>query len=703
MHKWAALKAIFISMINTTFGFVVKHTGYQLFLTVALILFSIVLLAQDSVYFEYTGSPQYFEVPPCVNSIEIITAGAKGGAVFGGLGTQVSGTFSVTPGDIFEIRVGGAGGAPDAGYNGGGLGGGLEQATAFGGGGGGATDVRMPPYFLNNRIIVAAGGGGGGVGGFGQTGSGGYGGCDTGGSGYGSITPVPMAEGGTQTEGGTGGWSFWYGGVSGEDGSFGMGGFGGSDTCGYSSNGGGGGGGLYGGGGGGTDCSAQFTWPASGGGGGSSLVPDGGTCEMGANSDDGYAIIAYTATPLAIDVDPEDISICEGTSVILTASGANLYTWHPPPGLSDTAGSSVIASPDFSQEYMIIGDDGFGCRDTAYINVDVHPHPDVSADPSAAGICQNDSIELNASGAESYSWSASGMTNIISGETMVVSPTLTTTYQLIGLNSFGCSDTAFAVVEILPTPTVDAGADLSICQNNTIELEGQVKQSDNFFWTPSVSLNDSDVLNPTASPQSTTTYILQASNQSSCSASDSVTVAVFYNNAEFNIEPVSGAPPMTVTFTNLSSSNSNIWNYWDFGNGHTTTDSDSILVHTYFEEGNYQITLITDIGLNCTDTAITYIEVFHPFSINIPNVFTPNNDGANDTFKPEITGVQSAEAEIYGRWGQQIERFNPLDRGWDGTNNGHPCSPGTYFYIIKLASQTGEEEVYKGSFTLLKD
>lgn len=78
---------------------------------------------------------------------------------------------------------------------------------------------------------------------------------------------------------------------------------------------------------------------------------------------------------------------------------------------------------------------------------------------------------------------------------------------------------------------------------------------------------------------------------------------------------------------------------------------------------------------------------------NLPNAFTPNNDGINDIF------MSGEEILIYNRWGQII--YNGND-GWDGTYNGNKVSSGTYYYVIKNYHQY-REDYKRGSVTVIID
>ena len=66
---------------------------------------------------------QTYTVPSCVTQLQYTIKGARGGGATGGNGSTVSGTMTVTPGQVIQVRVGGQGQCPASGYNGGGAGG----------------------------------------------------------------------------------------------------------------------------------------------------------------------------------------------------------------------------------------------------------------------------------------------------------------------------------------------------------------------------------------------------------------------------------------------------------------------------------------------------------------------------------------------------------------------------------------------------
>lgn len=90
----------------------------------------------------------------------------------------------------------------------------------------------------------------------------------------------------------------------------------------------------------------------------------------------------------------------------------------------------------------------------------------------------------------------------------------------------------------------------------------------------------------------------------------------------------------------------------------------------------------------------------------IPNAFSPNDDGANDVFKPETPcAVLEYEFAVYSRWGDQVFYTRSIDEGWDGEVKGQPAKSDVYLYILRLTYGSGEvteTEVKTGDVALLR-
>jgi gliding motility-associated-like protein len=90
--------------------------------------------------------------------------------------------------------------------------------------------------------------------------------------------------------------------------------------------------------------------------------------------------------------------------------------------------------------------------------------------------------------------------------------------------------------------------------------------------------------------------------------------------------------------------------------------------------------------------------------LELPNIFTPNNDNVNDFFKPvKNKNIESIEIFIYDRWGLLTFNSNDTNFAWNGINkNGKESSDGVYFFILKAVTTCDEKIEQKGFITLLK-
>jgi len=85
----------------------------------------------------------------------------------------------------------------------------------------------------------------------------------------------------------------------------------------------------------------------------------------------------------------------------------------------------------------------------------------------------------------------------------------------------------------------------------------------------------------------------------------------------------------------------------------------------------------------------------------VPNAFTPNNDGLNETFT--ITGKNIVEFTmfIYDRWGKEIYFSDDINKGWDGKYKGQLCPAGSYYFYVKARGSNGQFKVVKGGLSLI--
>ncbi len=170
--------------------------------------------------------------------------------------------------------------------------------------------------------------------------------------------------------------------------------------------------------------------------------------------------------------------------------------------------------------------------------------------------------------------------------------------------------------------------------------------------------------------------------------------------ASFTPTPSSGVAPLNVTMQNTSTG-TGLTHVWSGDDGLASTATSPS--HTYTAPGTYDVVLVTTDANGCSDTAFAQVIVHEEAVLIIPNVFSPNGDGANDTYGVISSGLTALQMEIYNRWGQVVGRLsNPQDR-WDGRSlAGNPVPDGTYFHVLTVRDAAQVEQQYTGHITLLR-
>jgi gliding motility-associated-like protein len=145
------------------------------------------------------------------------------------------------------------------------------------------------------------------------------------------------------------------------------------------------------------------------------------------------------------------------------------------------------------------------------------------------------------------------------------------------------------------------------------------------------------------------------------------------------------------------------WNFGDDASGDANFSAAMNPWHIYSDTGYYPIELVVMNG-SCSDTILKWLYIHEDDLIFIPNAFSPNGDGKNDVFRPEIIGIDETAYElyIYDRWGKLVFLTKKTTEGWDGRINGKFSEPGIFVYTVKYKEVNGIEKRVKGAFTLVR-
>ncbi len=252
--------------------------------------------------------------------------------------------------------------------------------------------------------------------------------------------------------------------------------------------------------------------------------------------------------------------------------------------------------------------------------------------------------------------------------------------------STGFCATTYVASVFIGDNSVNAGVDQTVCEGESVTLLAQGTPP--FIWNNSV-------VNANPFNINQTTIYTVSSTQNGCTATDNVTIFVTPNpNVDFTFTPVTGNAPLSVVFSNQTINGTSYT--WDFGNGSTQNINSALDVSQIYSDGGvYSITLYAS-NNGCVDS-ITYNLIVLPdpnIDLNVPNVFSPNDDLSNDVYSLNFENAKALNAIIVNRWGNVIFTFTSPTQTWDGTSNGTDCPDGVYF--VKYEVTSINDEIFKG-------
>ena len=391
-------------------------------------------------------------------------------------------------------------------------------------------------------------------------------------------------------------------------------------------------------------------------------------------------ILQVHANP-EITLSAKAATLCEGSSLSVSAGGGVEYAWSPSAGLNTTANATVVASPVTKTNYTVSVTNNFGCtaKDSVLINV-IHPFTLQIA--KEAAICSGSSTSLEASGGVSYQWinNTQGLNNS-TVPNPVASPSVSTVYTLVASGENQCfTDTAQVKVTVKPAPVINLGSDTTICEGQSLVLNAftanatyawqdgstapdfKVRNGGEYFvW---VDLNNCKASDTIHVSQKAIPYFTLGKDSAICEGEEYVLNPALNTNASYLWQDGSTAPSFVIT-----------------------------------REGIYSLIASNECGSHSDSITITK----GLCNMLMPNAFTPNNDGLNDVFRVKYPfAVTHFHFLVTNRWGQTVFETNNIHNGWDGTFKGEPCPAGIYVWVISFTDIDNKDRQIKSTVTLLR-
>ncbi|MCZ4407233.1 gliding motility-associated C-terminal domain-containing protein [Cryomorphaceae bacterium 1068] len=392
-------------------------------------------------------------------------------------------------------------------------------------------------------------------------------------------------------------------------------------------------------------------------------------------------------------------NICAGNCTVLLVTGAFSAFWEEAPGLSEDNTFNPTVCPEETTTYSVSGV-GFGACNY-FESITINVFTPVAAETDLI-ICDGDSAFLGGSFQNSPG---------------LYTDTLTATS--------GCD--SLLTTNLVLSPFADFSRDLSICNGDSIFLEGSFQSSagvytDTLFYEAGCDSIISTTLSVVAAIEENLSvsicsgdsiFIGGAFRSESGQYTDTLTGIDGCDSLVIASLMVNPIPLITAEDVQILPCQSAQL----FASGGLTYSwsPDSTLscancpdpIATPSETTTYVVNGTIE---ECTGTATVLVsveDIDFSESIKAPNIFTPNGDGLNDFFQIELGEcIELIEVQIFNRWGQVVFESSDSTELWDGESSSEmDISEGLYFYLItfRILENAGfSDQVIEGSVTILR-
>lgn len=366
--------------------------------------------------------------------------------------------------------------------------------------------------------------------------------------------------------------------------------------------------------------------------------------------------------------------ICEGESVVLTATGGVTYIWGN--GLTGN-GNTQTVSPTSTTIYTVTAVGANGCSSVP-VNVTVEVGPPVAGvSADKIKICAGESVTLTAIGGITYNWV--GLTG--NGDTQVVSPTVTTEYSVYALGGNGCSsiDPAKVKIEVVPA-IVSTLENVYVCAGDNGILDAGAGPKYTYLWSTGATTQ-------TITTKVAGTYSVTISNGV---CSKVFTAQLINPDLPEIINVVHTKGILTLTASNPSGGTLE----YSINNGVNWQDSN--VFNGVLDNTMYHV-MVRVKNAKC-GSSIDY------YTFVLSNVITPNMDGVNDTIDfSGISGYKDFAASVFDRYGAEVFKATKEDVVWRGSLKGINLPTGTYWYRVQWENPATKKLEQRSGWILLKN
>jgi gliding motility-associated-like protein len=247
-----------------------------------------------------------------------------------------------------------------------------------------------------------------------------------------------------------------------------------------------------------------------------------------------------------------------------------------------------------------------------------------------------------------------------------------------------CTSSDIVQVVFHNLPSINAGRDTALCKGSSVQLHAV--GTGTVSWTPVALVNNPNIINPEVTPDTTTTFTVNLTDQYGCKNSDNIVVEVR------NKIVADAGPDQILGYLFTTTMNANLAHSYEKGLWSLVSGTGK------FSDSTFAKTEVNSLSLGKNKFLWTVTNGYCPMShdsvlivVNdfiIPTLITPNMDGKNDYFVLRgLSTLGKTELIIFDRRGAMVYKNLDYDNLWNGVDyNKNPLPDDTYFYVIKTSN-----------------
>lgn len=414
--------------------------------------------------------------------------------------------------------------------------------------------------------------------------------------------------------------------------------------------------------------------------------------------------LTIPVVPLATLTLTDSATVCAGVAAQLTAQGSypGSFTWN-----NGATGQVISVQPNQSTYYTVTYRYPLAnpqCELVDSVLVNVQGEVAQVQFPTDTQLCPGEGIDLNAvaTPGATYTWSSipAGFSSN-SAIPPTIFPDESARYS-VTTTLDDCTVTYFVDVTVF-NPQMVVSEDLSVCAGESVTIFADAFLTGTYQWTPGgTNASFTEVINTNRQ------YALRFEYGEGCVFEDTVNVSVVPSfMLEILLEPdttrINAGESIMLEAYVPGTNTSNFTFSWLENNSTPSGNTTQIKVtpKTTDSTVTYTVTAVAPSG--CVQSTSVVLTIVQP-NVKVPTAFTPNGDGANDTFGLALVEGKAdiEKMEIYSRWGQKIFSSNEPNARWNGNIGDKPAPSDVYVYVIFWRGGDGGLRAEKGEVTLLR-